>query len=118
MKTEVPLQGFRISAAHPEVHLALFCSQLIAMSYYDKWLCDNKYSNVQILFLFTHMYCTISQILDKVLTHYGYLLWSNIIESSSVFLYLVTVYYAHYFELETLYSDVDICKNNKELVTA
>jgi len=119
MKTEVPLQGFRVSASHPEVHLSMFLAQLVCMLTYKDVTCNNHLlEGVQVTFLLVHLYCFIGQLLEKYLRNKNYLLLSNLIEISCVILYFVTIYLAHFFELETIYNKEVIYCQNKQLVSA
>ena len=115
MKTIEPLRGFRISSSHPEVHLALLFSQITVMSVFKELTCQTEYLQV---FLITHAVCFVLQCSEKVIRARGYLLWSNFMVISVASLYLTSIYFSHFFELQTLFSQIDKCTDNKSKVNA
>lgn len=75
--------------------------------------------DVQITFLVVHFYCFVGQLLEKYMRFHNLLLLSNLVEISCVIFYFVSVYLAHYFELETIYNkSVIYCPEESGLVSA
>ena len=78
MKTEVPLQGFKICVHHHVIHLALFVAQPICMWYFENQTCDNAPTLRSAYYMAVHLWCFLSQIIADVLDQSGYSALSNI----------------------------------------
>jgi hypothetical protein len=109
MKTEVPVQGFKICAHHHVTHLALFFAQPACMYYFRDSTCDNTPTFRSMSFMFVHAWCFVSQIISNLLNQKAYQATANIFNISCVPLYIYCIYLAHFYELESQWKDKYVC---------
>lgn len=103
MKTGEPLSGFILCGGNFVLHLALLFAQPICFSYFAKLGCHvdkNKFDYY--MFMIIHGWSFVSSLASISLKKFGHTLLSNLFLILNVPLYLVFIFFAHFYELNTI----------------